>query len=219
MAVLTSSPLPLALEALLIRAAQRGNFQAYSRIVLAHKPRLYNLAYKKLGGNQEKAEDVLEETILKVWAGRASFKGNYLFSFLAKALSNMINNEYTAKKNQNLSFEDLEQEDSEGVGYEFAAQQDSIFVELARSKEAEMLRKAVQELKKRDPKLGDLVLYKYFENWPNTLIAAKLSMSPGTVSSSLSRARDQLKDILSQYGINMQRPSKPKKPKKLKVIK
>lgn len=48
----------------LIQKAQAGDFKAFSRLIEAHKDKIFRLALK-LSGNREDAEDILQETLLK----------------------------------------------------------------------------------------------------------------------------------------------------------
>lgn len=51
-------------ETELVRRAQAGDFDAFTELVNAHKAKIYALA-KKLSGNTEDAEDIVQETLLK----------------------------------------------------------------------------------------------------------------------------------------------------------
>ena len=48
----------------LVRRAQAGDFNAFTELVNAHKSKIYALA-RKLAGNVEDAEDIVQETLLK----------------------------------------------------------------------------------------------------------------------------------------------------------
>jgi len=48
----------------LVQRAQAGDFGAFSELISTHKPRIYGLALK-LAGNEEDAEDILQDTFLK----------------------------------------------------------------------------------------------------------------------------------------------------------
>ncbi len=51
-------------ERKLIERAQSGDFDAFNRLIKAHKDKIFRLALK-LSGNKEDAEDILQETFLK----------------------------------------------------------------------------------------------------------------------------------------------------------
>jgi len=80
----------------LIKAAQNGDFDAFSRLINEHKDKIYRLTLK-LSGNHHDAEDIMQETFLKAVDNIDKFKmessfGTWLYSialneFRAKAKS------------------------------------------------------------------------------------------------------------------------------------
>lgn len=68
----------------LIKAAQIGDFKAFSTLIEEHKDKIYRLALK-LTGNRQDAEDVLQETFLKAIDNIDKFRmessfGTWLYS-------------------------------------------------------------------------------------------------------------------------------------------
>ena len=68
----------------LVAQAKAGDFSAFSALIDRHKPRIYGLA-RKLAGNDQDAEDIMQETFLKAidkidqFRGEAAF-GTWLYS-------------------------------------------------------------------------------------------------------------------------------------------
>jgi RNA polymerase sigma-70 factor, ECF subfamily len=73
----------------LIKRAQAGDFTAFQALVEPHQKRLYALA-KKMTGNQQDAEDIVQETLLKAidkidqFRAESSF-GTWLYSITLNA--------------------------------------------------------------------------------------------------------------------------------------
>lgn len=73
----------------LIRQAQTGDFSAFQKLIEPHEKRLLALA-KKMTGNQEDAEDIVQETLLKAidnidqFRAESSF-GTWLYSIALNA--------------------------------------------------------------------------------------------------------------------------------------
>jgi RNA polymerase sigma-70 factor (ECF subfamily) len=68
----------------LVRKAQAGDFKAFAELIEAHKAKIYGLA-KRLSGNDQDAEDIVQDTLLKAidkidqFRSEASF-GTWLYS-------------------------------------------------------------------------------------------------------------------------------------------
>src|SRR5215217_9229451 len=58
----------------LLEAARRGDEDAYTRLVEAHRPELHAHCYRMLGSPAD-AEDALQETLLRAWRGLPGFAG------------------------------------------------------------------------------------------------------------------------------------------------
>lgn len=71
-------------EKQLVQAARSGDFKAFTALIDAHKDKIYGLA-RKLSGNEQDAEDIVQDTFLKAidkidqFRGDASF-GTWLYS-------------------------------------------------------------------------------------------------------------------------------------------
>jgi RNA polymerase sigma-70 factor (ECF subfamily) len=66
-------------EAILINAVRNGDTQAFAQVVERHKNLVFSLALKMLK-NQEEAEEVSQDTFVKVYTSLKGFKGDSKFS-------------------------------------------------------------------------------------------------------------------------------------------
>jgi len=57
----------------LIAAAQRGDQQAYSKLVTAYRAELHAHCYRMLGSSAD-AEDALQESLVRAWRGLPGFE-------------------------------------------------------------------------------------------------------------------------------------------------
>jgi RNA polymerase sigma-70 factor, ECF subfamily len=58
----------------LIRAAQKGDEEAYSRLVAPHRAELHAYCYRMLGSTAD-AEDAMQEALVRAWRGIGRFEG------------------------------------------------------------------------------------------------------------------------------------------------
>ena len=70
---------PLADEAALLSGCRGGNMPAFDELYRTHGRKMKSLAYNLLG-NVSDAEDVVQETFLKIHRGLANFKGESSFA-------------------------------------------------------------------------------------------------------------------------------------------
>ncbi|HID89534.1 MAG TPA: sigma-70 family RNA polymerase sigma factor, partial [Anaerolineae bacterium] len=84
-------------EAALIRAAQRGNLDAFNELVLTYQHRIYNLAYRILG-DPAAAEDATQETFIAAYRKIGSFRGGSFISWLLRIVANRCYDELRRQK-------------------------------------------------------------------------------------------------------------------------
>jgi RNA polymerase sigma-70 factor (ECF subfamily) len=65
-------------EAELVRRAQRGETEAFAKLVTEHQRFVYNLALRSLGDAHE-AEDVAQEAFVRAWQALSGFRGESRF--------------------------------------------------------------------------------------------------------------------------------------------
>ncbi|MCJ7459181.1 MAG: RNA polymerase sigma factor [candidate division Zixibacteria bacterium] len=76
----------------------RGEVEGFNLLVKNYKVRLFSLLYR-LVGNKEEAEDILQETFLRVYKQKESYDFNYSFSTWIYTIAlNLCRNLYKRKK-------------------------------------------------------------------------------------------------------------------------
>lgn len=76
----------------------RGEVEGFNLLVKNYKVRLFSLLYR-LVGNKEEAEDILQETFLRVYRQKESYDFNYSFSTWIYTIAlNLCRNLYKRKK-------------------------------------------------------------------------------------------------------------------------
>ncbi len=177
----------------LAQAAAAGSEEAFARLVELHEKRVYALALR-VTGNQEDAADVAQEAFLSAWRGLPSFRGDAGFStWLYRLTSNAAIDHLRKTRRQKAEAsldgiaQGLEVPDPAPTPQEQA--------------ETQALREAVRwglgELSKEHQQA--LTLREY-EELSYEEIAARLEVDLGTVKSRISRARAALRKILLKSG-------------------
>jgi RNA polymerase sigma-70 factor (ECF subfamily) len=174
-------------EGELVRAAQRGDAEAFKRLYESYRDRVYNLIFYWLG-DRALAEDVLQSVFLKVHRGLGGFRfESSLATWIYRVAANECRNQTRRRVAQMVPLEDVL-----GSGDEIdpgPLQED----QRATSERQEIIRQAIMEL---PADLRAVVVLKYHEGLSYEEIAAVLGCAPGTVASRLNRALGRLESQL-----------------------
>lgn len=172
---------------MLIRAARRGDLDAFNTLVVAYQGKAYNLAYR-LTGDPASAADATQDAFLRAYHELHTFRDGSFGGWLMRIVSNLCYDELRRVKRRPVTSLDT----SEGE-IRFASQADSPEQAAQQSE----LNRAIQECLKALPDdqrtaaiLCDIQGYDYLE------IAGIMGVPVGTVRSRLSRARGRLRDCL-----------------------
>lgn len=167
----------------LMRAIQKGNMVSFNEMVDRYKDRLMNVVGRMLSSKEE-AEDVVQETFVRVYLHRQSFNFKHCFStWIYTICLNLARNELRRRKK--FKFYDITE--MEGNEKEFAVDP-KIPTGLT-----EQLRRSVKELPE---KYREAFLLRDVQEMPYEEVAKVLDVPLGTVKSRVNRARLMLRDKL-----------------------
>ena len=173
-------------EAEYIKRAKRGDKDAFTALINAHKNLVYNLALRILKDRQE-AEDLTQEVFIQVYENLRFFRGESRFSvWLSKVTYNMSLNRLKALKRLPIAIED---EKLMGAGPIIEAS-NSPLAEIEEKERREILREAFSRL----PEIYQLpIMLRYMQGFSVGEVAEVLNLPQGTVKTRLARAREILR--------------------------
>lgn len=186
-------------EAGLVADAQRGDLEAFNRLVIAYQSPVYNVAYRILG-EEAPASDATQEAFLSAFRSIGRYRGGSFRAWLFRIVTNACYDELRRRKRRpTLPLDDLV-EDPEGPEPEaterLAADEPG---PEARALEGE-LAGALEDCLRRLPDefrivavLADVEGYDYQE------VSQLVGKPLGTIKSRLARARARLRDCLQRY--------------------
>lgn len=184
-------------DAVLVQRAQKGDVAAYDELMRRHQGRIYGLVYN-MTGNQQDAEDLVQEVFLKGFKVLKRFRGKSSFyTWIYRIAVNRAINFVKKRKNRSaLSLNDVD------LGIE----SDPAFVELS-SRESPFRDATLTELQEKlnvalmslSEKHRAVVVLHDVQGVPHEEIGKMMGCSPGTVRSRLFYARQQLQAELSEY--------------------
>lgn len=171
-------------EKLLVKNLKKGREDAYRQIVEEYGNRLLRTCYLILK-DREEAEDVVQETFIKVFRNIDSFRENSnLYTWIYTITLNLSRDRL--RKKQDMFTIEVELVGNNDVEYE-----------VEKSIDKELLRKELFEINSLYREV--LVLF-YFEELSIKEISNLLNEKEGTIKSKLSRGRNILKESLLKGG-------------------
>lgn len=184
----------------LIRRFQEGDVVAFDMIVDRYKDQLYNFSYRYLGNTQE-AEDVVQETFLRLYRKKHAYREIAKFStWIYTIASNLAKTELRKRKRRKLvSISDMGFDEKE---YEIQDEHaDTARVADTALKE-KYIQKAIEEL---PPRFRQVIILRDIQELSYEEVGSIIKAPLGTVKSRLNRARLKLQEKLESI---MDRESK-----------
>ena len=185
----------------IIRAAQRGDEQAFEQLLFALERQVYRLCYS-MTHSREDAEDATQETMIKLWRTLPSYRfecpilpytlrmaRNTVLDLLrrrgARAQTLSLTVQEEAGESETLDIPDPDEYADPARAYE-------------RRERIKGVRTAIEEL---PPDHRDILTLKDIEGYSYEQIGQILQLEEGTVKSRLARARKKLVEILKERNI------------------
>ena len=178
-----------------VAQAKKGDAEAFAYLVETYETSVYRLALR-MCGNAHDAEEVAQEAFVAAWKGMPGFRGESKFSSWLYQLTTNAAIDFLRREKRHRATTPIEDE-----------------VDLAapgtpqQSAEAAEVRQALQQaLDALTPEHRQIFLLRQMRQLSYEEIGQLLGLESGTVKSRLSRAKKQLREILTQKG-NLFAPS------------
>lgn len=173
-----------------MRAFKNGDTKAFEKLFYRHHKKLYAFLYRLLN-SKEDAEEIVQDTFVKIWEKRDEFIEGYSFdSFLFTIAKNAFLNLNRKKVNKKVFEDHLDFLDE----ISSAKTDDYVIFEETR----QIINTIIEGL---PPKRKDIFLLRRIEGLSRQEIADKLGISIITVDSQLMKANSYMKDELKKYSL------------------
>ena len=181
-------------ESRLIKAARRGDEEAYEKLVVEHQKLVYNLALK-ITGDREDALDVSQDVFLKAYLNLRSFREDSRLSVWLYRLTHNACMDHIRKTrgknvvslNQGEEGEAYDVPDPSPLPYDIAERR-------------EVSRRVWEAIGKLPEDKREVLIMREITGMTYAEIASALGVEEGTVKSRLSRSRLALAEILKKSG-------------------
>lgn len=184
-------------EQTLIRAAQRGDLEAFNQLVLLYQDFLFRIAMNILR-DEDTAADAVQQALISAFRNLRSFRGGSLKSWLSRITVNACYDELRrSKRNKNVSLQVFDQDGEEMEPASWLADPGPSPEEQAeRSDMADAIQTSLEALPEHYRLVAQLV---DVEGLSYEEAADVLEVPTGTIKSRLARARDALRNSLQGY--------------------
>lgn len=175
---------------LLVRSFINGDEKAFESLFGQYHRRLYGFLYSLLK-SKEDAEEIVQDTFVKIWENRHRFREEYTFdAFLFKIAKNSFLN-YNRKKLNTKVFQ-------EQYRLAFELTQNTTEDYLIFKETREIVDAIINEM---PPKRREIFILQKVDGLSRKEIAEKLGISVITVDSHLMKANTELRENLKKYSL------------------
>ncbi|MGD9809323.1 MAG: RNA polymerase sigma factor [Deferribacterales bacterium] len=177
-------------EELILKLLETGDRRTFDLLISTYQGRVFSLCYY-MTGNREDAEDCTQETFIKVFRGIDSFTPDAsLYTWIRKIAVNTCL-DHMKKPFRLLKFINIHGDNA--VDITSGADPEK---ECLNSESDRILHQAVMKL---PVKLRTVIILRELEELSYSEIAATAGISEGTVKSRISRAREELRNLLRDF--------------------
>ena len=183
----------------LVQRCRQGDPSAAERLILKYQNRIYN-AILRICANPDDAAELTQDTFVKVIENIDKFEGRSSFYTWAFRIGVNLTLNY-CQRNAKVGFKSLDAEDDidkgkgRGVLKEFLAS-DALPDPAVVAQNKELCRLVVKAMMKLDDTQRAVIVLRDIEGMNYAQIAEVLDIELGTVRSRLSRARNNLREIM-----------------------
>ena len=170
----------------LVELVLEGDDTAFEYLFNRYRDAIHRLFMQRLGGVND-ADDLLQETFIKVYINLHRYNAEYTFGQWAYTIARNTFIDFVRRRQDGLSIDDR-----------FAAPASSAptpeesFINLQQRTQIE------HYLERLTPRYRQLVRMRFFEEYSYEEIAAKLTLPLGTVKTQIHRAREQMCKLIAQ---------------------
>jgi RNA polymerase sigma-70 factor (ECF subfamily) len=180
-----------------VEQARAGHERAYRELVRRYERPVFSLIYRMVR-DRERAEDLTQETFVKVLNALDSYRAEYKFSsWIFKIANNAAIDQLRRKQLDTLSLDGapdaVTAERQEGTSLQLADAGESPLEELQARELGGQIEEAIAKLR---PEYRSCILLRHVEGYPYEEIAEMLDLPLGTVKTYIHRARSQLRELL-----------------------
>ena len=171
-----------------IELAKKGDEEAFSSLICRVQNSAYSIAYRYME-NDADTRDVMQEAFIKMYRSLGSFKGDSSFeTWFTRILINCCLDELRKRK-ASPGYEDIDDH------FDLADHSPGTEEQILKKERQKAVTEAIRQLPEE---ARNIIILREFRGLSYEELADVLDLEPGTVKSRLNRAKQKLKEILSE---------------------
>lgn len=179
----------------IINRVRSGDTEAFEALVIEHQSKVYGLALK-MTGNEEDARDLAQEAFIRAYTSLAGFRAESKFSvWLYRLTSNLCIDFLRGKKRRPTV--SMTSEDDEDEELDIPDERHTPELELERAETRESIQRGLNSL---SDDFRQILLMREIAGMSYSEISKELNLEEGTVKSRIFRARKKLAEFLIKDG-------------------
>jgi RNA polymerase sigma-70 factor (ECF subfamily) len=180
-------------EKRLTERAKRGDREAFAELIEIYKDKIFQLAYRMVGNRQD-AEDIAQETFLRVYANLHNYDDSYKFSTWIYRIATNLCIDRGRKKRPDFS---LDEEIESGQGMDWYSRLSSNDKTPEEKLVTQELQETVQDaISHLAPKYRSIMILRYIEDLSLQEISDVLKLPVTTIKTRIHRGREALRSRL-----------------------
>ncbi len=184
----------VASDSTLVEMVLGGDSKAFEYLFNRYRGSIQQLYLQRTGGNAEDADDLLQETFIKVYLNLHRYDNSYTFGQWIYAIARNTFVDFMRKRRDDLSIDVIPSEN-------YAASTSSTLTPEESIINSQQKTQLEQFLERMPPRYRKLVELRFFRELSYEEIAEQMEMPMGTVKTQIHRARTQLCRLILESGI------------------
>lgn len=170
----------------LVVLAHDGDPQAFEALFNRYSDAIYKLYLQRTGGNADDADDLLQETFIKVFLNLDKYDASFTFGQWIYTIARNTFIDYIRKRREDLSIDTMPGSGGHVTPVAPEATPEERYINRQQGKQIEW------HLAKMSARYRKLIELRFFREYSYEEIAAELKIPLGTVKTQIHRAREQL---------------------------
>lgn len=170
----------------LISLVLDGDSMAFEYLFNRYRDPMYQIYVQRTGGNTDDANDLLQETFVKVYLNLHRYNPMFTFGQWAYTIARNTFVDYVRKRRDELSIDSMHEGYANISPVSFAPTPEESYISRQQQTQLE------HHLGRMTPRYRRLIELRFFKEFSYEEIARELSLPLGTVKTQIHRAREQL---------------------------